>query len=80
MIIGLHSGKVFKCDDMSYHEVDHYTGETTHIFVNLEDKKKYTALDSAIEFWEETLTGEELDELMTWGDEEIPEEEDVSFG
>lgn len=81
MKIGLMSGKTFECDNMSYTETDQYTGETTRVFTNGAEKKKYTVADAAIEFWEEDLAEDELEALMMWGESEEEEEDDtVSFG
>lgn len=81
MIIGLHSGKTFECDNQSYTEQNEYTGNTIRIFTNMAEKKKYTVDDAMIEFWEETLTDEDFTDLMTWGDDDVKDIEDnMEFG
>ena len=80
MIIHLKSGKSFNCEEESYTESNQISGELIHIFISLDDRKKYMVHDEDIEFFESDLTDEDLKELASYGDTWYEDDIDCSFG
>jgi hypothetical protein len=77
--VGLKSGKVIECEDLSFTETAYMTCDLIHTFISLIKRKKYKIKDEDIEFIESHLSDEDISELIKYDECDEPSSFDPSY-